>query len=345
MATWSRSWRILGLSPTIVRVRSTRARRARFSASSWRWCSALRMTSTVLSSDSGFSTKSNAPNLIARTADSMFPCPEISTTCESTCRSRRRASVASPSMPGSHTSSTIRSNGPRVIRSRQASPLATASTAYPSSRSTPLSALRTPGSSSTMRMVGFTTMFRPSHQDQRNHENTKARRRGISPLSSSWLRDFVVAFVLVPPGSTGQLYGKPRSARHIVADVDAAAVLGNNPADDGQAEAAAPALGRIVRQEQLLALGRRNARTVVGHDHAREAVGLVALRFHQNRSAPIHGLDRVVDKVDDDAAHLLDVQPDERDTRREALLDANVAENAVVERERLADEVSEISRH
>src|SRR5262245_34148647 len=242
------------------------------------------MTSTVLSNDSGFSTKSNAPNLIARTADSMLPCPEISTTCESTCRSRRRASVASPSMPGSHTSSTIRSNGPRVIRSRQASPLATASTAYPSSRSTPLSALRTPGSSSTMRIVGFTAVFRPSHQSKRTHEDTKARRRKVPVPSSSWRRDVVVAFVLVPQGSTGQLYGKPRSARRIVADVDAAAMLGNNAADDGQAEAAAPALRRIVRQEQLLALRRRNARTIVGNDHARETVGLVALRFHPHRS-------------------------------------------------------------
>ena len=62
------------------------------------------------------------------TADSMLPCPEISTTCASTCRSRSRASVARPSMPGSQTSSTIRSTGLRVSRSRHASPLDTAST-------------------------------------------------------------------------------------------------------------------------------------------------------------------------------------------------------------------------
>ena len=57
--------------------RSTRARSARFSASRSRCRSALRTTSTVFSSDSGFSTKSNAPILIARTADSMLPWPEM----------------------------------------------------------------------------------------------------------------------------------------------------------------------------------------------------------------------------------------------------------------------------
>ena len=42
IATWSRSCRMAWLSPTIVRVRSTRARSARFSFSSTRCRSALR---------------------------------------------------------------------------------------------------------------------------------------------------------------------------------------------------------------------------------------------------------------------------------------------------------------
>ena len=45
---------------------------------------ALRTTSTVFSSDNGFSTKSNAPILMARTADSTLPCPEMMTTWAST---------------------------------------------------------------------------------------------------------------------------------------------------------------------------------------------------------------------------------------------------------------------
>src|SRR5262245_10590142 len=111
-------------------------------------------------------------------------------------------------MPGSHTSRTMRSTGPRVIRSRQASPLGTASTAYPSSRSTPLSAERTPGSSSTTRMVGFI--------------------------------------------SARQLDCKSSAARRVVADVDIAAMLGDDAPDDRQAETAAAPLGRVVWQEQLL---------------------------------------------------------------------------------------------
>jgi hypothetical protein len=43
--------------------------------------------------------------------------------------------------------------------------------------------------------------------------------------------------------STGQFDREPCAARRVVADVDAAAVLGNNAADDGQTEAAAAPLG------------------------------------------------------------------------------------------------------
>ncbi len=169
------------LSPIIVSWRSTRARSARFSNSSRRCRRALRTTSTVFSSDSGFSTKSKAPSLMARTADSMLPCPEISTTCASTCRSRRRASVARPSMPGSHTSRMIRSTGPRVSRSRQASPVGTASTVYSSSRSTPVRAVRTPGSSSTIRIVGFIDYQPRSHE---GHEESSVQKPFVFFVSS-----------------------------------------------------------------------------------------------------------------------------------------------------------------
>ncbi len=41
---------------------------------------ALRTTRMNFPSESGFSMKSNAPSFVARTAVSMFPCPEIITT-------------------------------------------------------------------------------------------------------------------------------------------------------------------------------------------------------------------------------------------------------------------------
>ena len=109
IAICSRSSRMLWLSPTITSRRSAVARRARFSASRLRWRSALRTTSIVLSSDSGFSTKSKAPILIARTADSTLPWPEMTITSASTRRWRSAASVSSPSMPGSQTSSRMAS--------------------------------------------------------------------------------------------------------------------------------------------------------------------------------------------------------------------------------------------
>src|SRR3954453_1189215 len=68
----------------------------------------------------------------------------------------------------------------------------------------------------------------------------------------------------VPSWSTRQFDCKPRPARAVVADLDAAAVLGDDAPDDRQAEAAAAPLGRVVRQEQLLALPRRDTRAVVG---------------------------------------------------------------------------------
>jgi hypothetical protein len=86
------------------------------------------MTSTVFSRESGFSTKSKAPILIALTADSMLPWPEMTTTCASIFICRSRPSVASPSSPGSQTSSTMTSTTCRTTRSRHCSPLSTAST-------------------------------------------------------------------------------------------------------------------------------------------------------------------------------------------------------------------------
>src|SRR5919108_4812258 len=55
-----------------------------------------------------------------------------------------------------------------------------------------------------------------------------------------------------------QLDRKDRSARRVVRDVDAAAVLGDDPSDDRETKAAAAPLRRIVRHEELLAIGRRN---------------------------------------------------------------------------------------
>ena len=85
--------------------------------------------------ESGFSRKSKAPSLVALTAASMLPWPEIITTTGRSANgiSRMRASTSMPSMPGSQISSSTSSqpatpeDAPSA--SRQASPLSAVSTA------------------------------------------------------------------------------------------------------------------------------------------------------------------------------------------------------------------------
>ena len=65
---------------------------------------------SVFSSESGFSTKSNAPSLIGLHADSMLPCPEIRSRAASICRWRAcaPASAVRPDARAARTSSRTR---------------------------------------------------------------------------------------------------------------------------------------------------------------------------------------------------------------------------------------------
>src|SRR5437867_2472989 len=256
----------------------------------------------------------------------------MSTTCESTWRSRRRVSVARPSIPGSQTSRMIRSIAPRVSRSRHSSPLATESTIYPSSRRSSPSAFRTPGSSSTISTVGVMT---GSFVVRRPAESTCASCSRRTPHAEP--RTTIV--------STWQLNCKPRTVRRVVADFDAATVFGDDPAHDRETEPAAAPFGRVIREEQLLALGRRDARAVVCDNDTDEVVSGVELRLDHDVASPLHGLDRVVDQVDDDATDLLHIQPHQRNAGRKPLRDPYVAEDAIVQRERIGDELANIRRH
>ena len=112
-----------------------------------------------------------------------------------------------------------------------------------------------------------------------------------------------------------------------------------------EAEAAPAPFGRVVRQKQLLALGRRDARAIVGHDDPHQVVAGVELRFDHDVAATLHRFDRVVDQVDDDTADLLDVEANQRHAGREALLDAHVAEYSIVQSHRIGDELGEVGWH
>ena len=75
-----------------------------------------------------------------------------------------------------------------------------------------------------------------------------------------------------PRRSARQLDDEPRAARHVVGHVDRPAVFGDDAAHDGEAQTAAALLGRVIRQEQFVALGRRNAGAVVGDDDPQQVV-------------------------------------------------------------------------
>src|SRR5258708_353590 len=141
------------LSPTIRLFECSCLFRSTFSRCSFLDSIAFFTRIRVLSRESGFSRKSKAPSLVARTAVSMVPWPEIMITSGGLSRSRIFSRVSSPSMPGSQMSSSTTSNTVLRSRSRLASPLSTDAAEYPSSASTPASDSRIPGSSSTMRTL------------------------------------------------------------------------------------------------------------------------------------------------------------------------------------------------
>ena len=92
---------------------------------SWRFsdsrrCSfrAFSTVSSSLSVEMGFSRKSRAPSLVARTAISICACPDIITTGVGTSCDLRSASSESPSLPGMTTSERIKSKCCERARSR-----------------------------------------------------------------------------------------------------------------------------------------------------------------------------------------------------------------------------------
>src|SRR5580692_937490 len=141
------------LSPTITLFGMSCFLSSRFSSRNRLASIAFLIRMSVLSIESGFSRKSYAPSLVARTAVSMVPCPEIIMTSGAFSFSRIFSRVSRPSIPGSHTSSNTTSNACLLMISRLASPLSAVVALKPSSSSTPLSDSRIVGSSSTMRIL------------------------------------------------------------------------------------------------------------------------------------------------------------------------------------------------
>src|SRR5581483_2604291 len=206
------------LSPTITLFGVSCFFKSRFSTRSFLASTAFFTRINVFSRESGFSRKSYAPSLVARTAVSMVPCPEIMMTSGGLSRSRIFSRVSSPSIPGSHMSRSTTSKRPLSRTSRHSSPLAASAAWWPSSSSTPFREERMPDSSSTISMLGMVNVSCRWNQ-LRGHR---------------------------------QFHHEPRAHRLVLLDPDGAAMVFHNPAYNRQAQARASFLGRKIWQEQPL---------------------------------------------------------------------------------------------
>src|SRR6202044_1481567 len=168
--------------------------------------------------ESGFSRKSKAPSLVARTAVSMVPCPEIMMTSGAFSLSRILPSVSRPSIPGSQTSSSTTSNACLPIISSPASPLSAIEVLKPSSSSTPFSDWRIVGSSSTMRIL---CMLIDSGRGDR--------------IRDHWQFDY-----------------KASTYRFVFFHANGTVVVFHDAVDDGQPKSGAAFLGREVGQKKAL---------------------------------------------------------------------------------------------
>src|SRR5260370_238546 len=248
-----RSARMATDSPTMTYSCFSSAASSSLTRSSCLWRKAFRTVKTVFSIDRGFSMKTNAPSLVARTAVSMLPCPEILTTAASQFESRICRKVSRPSIPGNQTSSKTQPYTRRAIAFKHSSPLATAWAAKPSSRNTALSVSRMPRSSSTIRM-----------------ESDILENYLPLPLGEGWGEDLSNCLAYAPhlrPFSqwekgeklttkSRQLNHEPRSAWAVSFRVNASRRSGDYSFDDSETEARASYLRRNGSQKLMVTEGR-----------------------------------------------------------------------------------------
>src|SRR6478672_841701 len=218
---------------------------------------------SVLSSESGFSRKSKAPSLVARTAVSMVPCPEMITTSGGSSNCLIFSSVSRPSMPGSHISRSTTSQVRFFNCSRQASPLSASSTLYPSSSRTPRSDSRISRSSSTTRML-CTRRLRCRHL-----------------------------------ACQRQLYQELCARRLVLFHADGTMMIVNDAANDSQSQPGAAFFGGKIWQKQFFFYLAIDAVPGIGN-HNLQAVTPIQQRcgdMYFPHARILHGFSGVVDQV------------------------------------------------
>ena len=129
---------VLSEFPSIECFSRVLVRRYLFSSSSRLKFRALLMVKIILSIESGFSTRSKAPSLVALTAVSIVPWPVIMTTWMWGLYFLISFSVSIPSIPGIQISSRTTSGESESMIFKASYPLTAVETSKPSSESRPL---------------------------------------------------------------------------------------------------------------------------------------------------------------------------------------------------------------
>src|SRR5579862_5464603 len=266
----------------------------------------------TLSMERGFSKKSYAPNLVARTAVSMVPWPEIIMTSGAFSLSRIFPSVSRPSIPGSHTSSSTTSNACLPSSSNAASPLSASAVSSPSSSKRSLSDWRIVGSSSTMRILCMLVYGRRSNR-----------------FGDDW-----------------QLNYKSSADRLIFLHTNRSVMIFDNTVHNRKSQAGAAFLGREVGQEQTffqlashsvagISDGNLN-HIAVGHQRGRN--------LDLTKEGVLHGFRSVVHQIGQSALDCLAISHHVWQVGRERCAHPNLVQSLMKHRQRAFHDCIDVSR-
>src|SRR5687768_3922389 len=103
-------------------------------------------------------------------------------------------------------------------------------------------------------------------------------------------------------------------------------MLGDDATHDREPETTATTLGRVIRKKQLLAFARWDARAIIRHRDADEAIRWIVPGLENDSPMPVRRFDGIVDEVDHDAPHLLGIDAYLWEHVRETALEPQVRE-------------------
>src|SRR6516164_3278899 len=252
--------------------------------------SAFSTVTSSLSVDSGFSRKSSAPSLVARTAMAMFACPEIRMTGAFMPAPLISSRNSSPLLPGITTSEKITSNF--SLRSNSTARFALSQTvaSCPARRNARESEARVFASSSTSRSWAFrVTIFR--------RKDSVARRGGFGcgwrgRLLGGCRQRFLGGHARLV---AGQLNAKGGAVSFLAGHRDGSAVIAHHRLHNRQSQTGPLLLGRVIRRKQARALFRCQSLAGIGNLDAHARLGFRGAKGQD--PARWHGIERIQNQV------------------------------------------------